>query len=547
MSGSKGDSFEILTDSRPLVNVSNEVYQLAADTNNLWMSFVDNEVKKNKNFLHKLVYPPEFVLKKDNWTELKKIGFTEDQLSTVYKFAKTFDDALDYLQKALDNKSIESFEKNLYFILYNIAFVSATQYFTKKLKSIFENSNLFKYSTVLNLSKCFFNKDIEAGYEAYLQDPSFVIQFMRNSMEILKNNFSYVNYMESMIPEFKKLGMSAPTVELTRRHLLSMNFTGIIYFIIFWSVLPRYYISLENDETLNSFIDEVLELDSENPIASITDAFRKMDEDSLNAEININKALQSLTLVKFQGTAGYQSLGYFILALIYQRRMNYRKAEILFNKSLSFSMPKFLRAIIILNRGQNRLDNNELLGAKKDFLESLNYPHTEASAHTNLGKLYFIQNFLDKAEIELIKALELNPSFAAAYFNLGVLYSQRNDKRRAKKYFQLTLEADSKFVEARNNLEKLEQSTKPLTDWWSWWFEDSSAFKKVVGSLTILLISALFVFAAYQLINKMHNEFVNSYFIMIVFFIIFLLLPTLTKLKIGPVELDMKSVGSSAH
>jgi tetratricopeptide (TPR) repeat protein len=445
----------------------------------------------------------------------------------------------------LDSKSIEVFEKNLYFILYNFAFVSGEQYFMKKLKPIVENSHLFKYSTVLNLSKCFFNTDIEAGYEAYLQDPALVIEFIRNNIEIVKNSLGYVNLIESMIPNLKDIGINAPTLELARRYLLSINMTSSIYFIIFYSVLPRYYISFENDQTLNSFIDEVLELDTENPIILIADAFRKMDDDSLNAEVNIKKALKSVILSNIPGKT--TSIGYFILALIYQRRLNYRKAEIFFNQSLSYSMPNFLRAIIVLNRGQNRLDNNELLGAKKDFLESLEYPHTEASARTNLGKLYFIQNFLDKAEIELIKALEINPSFAAAYYNLGVLYSQRNDKGRAKKYFQLTLQADSKFVEARNNLEKLEQSTKPLTDWWSWWFEDSSAFKKIVGSLTILLISALFIFAAYQLIIKMQNEFVNSYFIMIVFFIIFLMLPTLAKLKIGPVELDMKSVGSSAH
>jgi tetratricopeptide (TPR) repeat protein len=450
LSGSKSDSLGILTDSRPLFNVSKEIYQLAADNINSWFSFLDNQIHKKSNF----IAPSEFILEESNWKELRKKGITENEIFSIYEHARAIDGALNRLQKALDSKSIEVFEKNLYFILYNFAFVSGEQYFMKKLKPIVENSHLFKYSTVL----------------------------------------------------------------------------------------PRYYISFENDQTLNSFIDEVLELDTENPIILIADAFRKMDDDSLNAEVNIKKALKSVILSNIPGKT--TSIGYFILALIYQRRLNYRKAEIFFNQSLSYSMPNFLRAIIVLNRGQNRLDNNELLGAKKDFLESLEYPHTEASARTNLGKLYFIQNFLDKAEIELIKALEINPSFAAAYYNLGVLYSQRNDKGRAKKYFQLTLQADSKFVEARNNLEKLEQSTKPLTDWW---FEDSSAFKKIVGSLTILLISALFIFAAYQLIIKMQNEFVNSYFIMIVFFIIFLMLPTLAKLKIGPVELDMKSVGSSAH
>jgi tetratricopeptide (TPR) repeat protein len=538
LSGSKSDSLGILTDSRPLFNVSKEIYQLAADNINSWFSFLDNQIHKKSNF----IAPSEFILEESNWKELRKKGITENEIFSIYEHARAIDGALNRLQKALDSKSIEVFEKNLYFILYNFAFVSGEQYFMKKLKPIVENSHLFKYSTVLNLSKCFFNTDIEAGYEAYLQDPALVIEFIRNNIEIVKNSLGYVNLIESMIPNLKDIGINAPTLELARRYLLSINMTSSIYFIIFYSVLPRYYISFENDQTLNSFIDEVLELDTENPIILIADAFRKMDDDSLNAEVNIKKALKSVILSNIPGKT--TSIGYFILALIYQRRLNYRKAEIFFNQSLSYSMPNFLRAIIVLNRGQNRLDNNELLGAKKDFLESLEYPHTEASARTNLGKLYFIQNFLDKAEIELIKALEINPSFAAAYYNLGVLYSQRNDKGRAKKYFQLTLQADSKFVEARNNLEKLEQSTKPLTDWW---FEDSSAFKKIVGSLTILLISALFIFAAYQLIIKMQNEFVNSYFIMIVFFIIFLMLPTLAKLKIGPVELDMKSVGSSAH
>lgn len=539
--------FDILIDTRPLVTVFEDIYYLAKDFNESWIAFLDNEFQKDKNFYSQLSKLQIEDMSKLNPEELKTAGFTEDQSETIYGFFKILDDTLDSIEESLDKRSLEIFEKCSTFILYNYGYVMLTPYFQKKVDVILEKDNLPMHSTVLKLFYSLFRLDMDAGYEAYRADAYFVLKYIRNSLEILKNNLKYNNYIEGIIPIFQPMVTELLTPELMRKILMTQNLAGSGFFIIFWSALPRYYISLDSDETLNSFINEAITIDNENPLVLIIDGLRKMDENPIQAVVDIKKALDVLNAINVPGTSLQQSVGCFALALIYQRKVMYKEAESFFNQALSFSIPDFLRAIIILNRGKNYLDNNDLVRAKKDFLESQNYPHVEASAHVNLGKLYFIQNFLDKAEIELIKALELNPSLAVAYYNLGVLYNQKNDREKAKKYFQLTLQADGNFAEARTALKKLEESAKHLIDWWSWWFENSSASKKLVGIFSILLIGTLFIFAVYQLVSGIRNEFLNSYFIMIGFLLVFLILPTLTKLKIGPMEVEMKSVDSSAR
>jgi tetratricopeptide (TPR) repeat protein len=67
--------------------------------------------------------------------------------------------------------------------------------------------------------------------------------------------------------------------------------------------------------------------------------------------------------------------------------MIYDIAEENFSRALNLNPPKFLEAILILNRGQNRLDDENISGALHDLLKAKEQSHTAAFAHTNLGKL----------------------------------------------------------------------------------------------------------------------------------------------------------------
>jgi tetratricopeptide (TPR) repeat protein len=229
--------------------------------------------------------------------------------------------------------------------------------------------------------------------------------------------------------------------------------------------------------------------------------------------------------------------------------MIYDIAEENFNRALDLKPPKFLEAILILNRGQNRLDDGILSGALHDLLKAKEYSHTAAYAHTNLGKLYFKQGLNSKAESELLTAIEENPELAHAYFNLGVLYNEEGKKERAEKLFQTTLDLDRDFKEARNALKKLQETgIKGLRDWIDWWFgSNSSVYRKALGYAIITFAGSLLVIMAiYDTYwsNKGAGFGVSqSLLIVLAVTIVTLLLPSISKLKLGPVELDMKSIG----
>jgi tetratricopeptide (TPR) repeat protein len=255
---------------------------------------------------------------------------------------------------------------------------------------------------------------------------------------------------------------------------------------------------------------------------------------------------------QFKSNPYYQNkiiiIAYFGLALIYRKRMIYDIAEENFNRALDLKPPEFLEAILMLNRGQNRLDDGNMSGALHDLLKAKEHSHTAAYAHTNLGKLYFKQGLNSKAEAELLTAIEENPELAHAYFNLAVLYNEEGKKDRAEKLFQTTLDLDRNFKEVRNALKKLQETgIKGLRDWIDWWFGSNSfLYRKALGYAIITFAGSLLVIMAiYDTIwkNNGGSGVSQSLLIVLAVTIMTLLLPSISKLKLGPVELDMKSIG----
>jgi tetratricopeptide (TPR) repeat protein len=549
---------EILFTQQSFGELSDEIYLLAKYFNKKWISFLDYSVETDSNFIVKIMkVEDKKILRKNNMNELKKIGLNENEASIFIEFFNTLNICLDKLIESFKSRNLEVAEKCSYFILFIFGYIALSSHFSNKINTALENTELLDRSVAIKLLFTFFKKDphrsflgdasFYAGYAAFREDASFVIKFLWQSWEIVKINLSFKNYIEMLAAVFSS-GGNQQNPDDVRKELLSLNIVMSSIFIIFWSALPRYYVTLDNDESINRFIDEAVKIDGDNPLILIIDSFRKMDEQFLEAWQNIQKALLLLnTEAQFGAYGVYQSVGYFCLGLICQRRYDYKMAEHYFNRALGFSIPEFLRGVIILNRGKNRLDDENFLGAKNDFLESLKYPHIEAPAHTNLGKLYYAQNLMDKAENELKKALEIDPSLAVAYYNLGVLYNENDDNKRARKYFELAVQIDGKLSEAKRALEEIKEPVKAIIDWWSWWFHEKSTPKKIVGTLIISLISILFIFAVYTIVNGFREEFLNSFFYIIILLFAFLVLPTLTKLKFGIVELEMKSVGSTAE
>jgi tetratricopeptide (TPR) repeat protein len=148
----------------------------------------------------------------------------------------------------------------------------------------------------------------------------------------------------------------------------------------------------------------------------------------------------------------------------------------------------------------------------------------------------------------LLTAIEENPELAPAYFNLAVLYNEEGKKDRAEKLFQTTLDLDRNFKEARNALKKLQETgIKGLRDWIDWWFGSNSfLYRKALGYTIITFAwSLLVIMAIYDTIwkNNGGSGVSQSLLIVLAVTIMTLLLPSISKLKLGPVELDMKSIG----
>jgi tetratricopeptide (TPR) repeat protein len=234
------------------------------------------------------------------------------------------------------------------------------------------------------------------------------------------------------------------------------------------------------------------------------------------------------------------------LAYVYTNRGKYDMAERYCNEALELKPEAYLKAVIYLNRGRARIDDNDLIGAEEDFSESLKEPLLEHHARCNLGLVYYKQGLYDKAEDELNESIDKCPALPHAYYNLGVLYNEDGKKQQAEKLFRTALNIDRDFKEARVALKRLHHSrTDALTDWVDWWFGSGiSKIRKVMGVAIVLLLGAVIGKAGYTALQG-DKDIPQSIFIMIGISIVLLLLPCISKLKFGLIELEMESKGES--
>ena len=293
--------------------------------------------------------------------------------------------------------------------------------------------------------------------------------------------------------------------------------------------------------------EKVLLIYKDNSYALVLQASFIVDDDSIKAESMFKKALQ-LADSQYVGDPRQRQLqikinAYLGLGYVYYKRTIYDIAERYCCNALELQPEPYFEAVILVNRGRNRLADGDLIGAKADFCIAKKDPFIAPTADSNLGLIYYKQGLSEKAESEFIKAIEKMPDLPHAYYNLGVLYNEEGDKERARKLFQTALNIDRDYKEAKRALKKLDNSdVSNIGDWYDWWFSsNASSLKKGIGIATLILIGVLIGKASYDAV--LNSDIKQSMFGIIAIAIVFLVLPLISKLKIGPVELEMKSKG----
>jgi tetratricopeptide (TPR) repeat protein len=248
-----------------------------------------------------------------------------------------------------------------------------------------------------------------------------------------------------------------------------------------------------------------------------------------------------------------QAMAHAGLGYLYSKSGLYKKAERCYYEALwtieysseshSPSM-RSLKSFILLNRGRSRLDSGRLEDAKEDFLEARKEPDLLAHVETNIGVLYYKQSFNGKAKSRFHHAIELKSDLAEAYYNLGVVYNDEGKKEKAIRLFRTARDVDGNLSEAHEALEKLEGSkVGDIRDWYNWWFGIATTpCKKALGTVFVALI-LLGISSAFYDIHMSGSEVSNSLFGVLGFALIFLILPLITKLKLGTIEIEMESKG----
>ena len=213
--------------------------------------------------------------------------------------------------------------------------------------------------------------------------------------------------------------------------------------------------------------------------------------------------------------------------------------------------------ITYLRKGQSEYMLDDYVSALADF-RKINEDNSKliGDKHNNIGLCYYRQHKFQQAEQEYIKATESSSksTIADAYYNLAILYNSQGRRDKAMRMCEDCLKSDPNFSKAREALYKLKSSSHQSLEWYSWWFSHVKG-KKALGILLIssilapLLIVSLIAYNVYFVLHDLgkltsfvgHNlsVLVTAVITMMGLSIAVLLLPSLTKIKVGSiVELE---------
>jgi len=271
----------------------------------------------------------------------------------------------------------------------------------------------------------------------------------------------------------------------------------------------------------------------------------------------------------------------------YKAEDKYSEAEQIINKHLHYHK-EYLLAITQINRGRNKYDNGPSFrsrrDAKKEFESVVRIYETAlpeikdelaeiaARALNNLGIFCLDDADYEKAEQQFRKAIEVDDTNAHARYNLGVLYHKKDDDLRAKTLFQNAHNLDSRFPEAGEGLERLDAMNKGdlVSRWYNWWFVSKKGTKGTIRkrgkqiialSLIAVMITAFgtLVFELYRQgyeylkslsngnqIQQLPDVDEGAFIIILAISIVFLMLPFISKLKMGDIEIELETAGYQA-
>jgi tetratricopeptide (TPR) repeat protein len=383
-----------------------------------------------------------------------------------------------------------------------------------------------------------------------IEDYSLFVDLLKRSISITYYAVKHVSLLNYLYDYYSKRIFPEVTKELFSDALASARH----------SVCAEYYrIAMLKDEaekeTLIAF-----RLYSDSCLALAQAAYLKAKEDGIEAEEMFLKAI-GLSKTQFEMSPKdrlfVQALGYSGLGYIYNLRTIYHIAEkhystairILQDSEFKNPFTQYLEGSLFLNRGRNRLDSGDLSGAKKDLTCAIDIePELAAAAKSNLGVVYYQLGLNEKSESEFIEAIEEKFALPHAYYNLGVMYSEDGKPERAKKLFQMALSIDRDFKEARIALKMLRDTgTNNIPDWYAWWFNSTSFSKKALGTFFIaLLILGIGTILVESLLPdpSKTDKILNPILSVLGIVLIFLILPFISKLKIGSIiDLEMETKG----
>jgi tetratricopeptide (TPR) repeat protein len=433
------------------------------------------------------------------------------------------------------NKATEKYSESAFFRFLSAYFATFVPLFFKRENGLVADNLSEPRKIALEAIK---NIDVTAMIEDCLKkDPNTIIHVLEQRQKItLKTIPNSREYLQTACKNFSNVVAAVP-IESFVPALTSFSS----------SILAKFYLVSNQPDRYEEKLNEAIKAYKDNASAICQIAYLKINKDASKAEKKFRTAID-LIQNQFNGIQRLKNrIKYDIflgLAYTYHQKGQYEEADKKYKDALELHLDQYFDSLALLNRGRTRLDKGDLLSALEDLSEAKNEPRLSATAHSNLGLVYLKQGLYGKAEFELNKALELNPNLAHAYHNLGVLYNEEGNKQRAEKLFKTATTVDKNFSEARDALKKL-QGTELRNiggDWYDWWFgRDSTKLKKGLGIVIVALIGILVAKANYNIYNDLQIS--ASLFAVLAINILIILLPILSKLKMGPVELQVQSKG----
>jgi tetratricopeptide (TPR) repeat protein len=296
--------------------------------------------------------------------------------------------------------------------------------------------------------------------------------------------------------------------------------------------------------------------------------------------------------IQFEAFLGLAYIAYK-RGLYSKAKKKYEEAEEIARKFPEGGQQEYLLSILSIDRGRNDLDNGNGQSYKKameDFQSVIDRYHRyhkelhsikqelgelAALAHNNRGVCYLSRGEDEKAEKEFKHTLDIDDSNSHARYNLGVFYYKKGEKDRALRLIQNAYYLDPSFAESEkaiSNLDNREKGKNIGKDWTRWWFKKNdqnrsitnrrnrkSLVKLVIFSVLSILIVASFAKYSYDQLHDygdivlrvydthQHDVDENAFLVLIAVSLVILLLPVISKLNMGGVEIELESESAGSH